>query len=86
MADTFSKIMSNNIPGGNDEMNFPSFEGIAFFFASFVKNLFLHFLTNYCSFVFTAYKEGICTGIFILGFRSSRTYETLNFFRHEPRL
>ena len=81
--------MSNNVPGGNHEMNFPSFrawEVFAFFFASFVKNLFLHFLTNYCSFVFTAYKEGICTGIFILGFRSSHTYETLNFFCHEPRL
>ena len=65
-------------------MTFPSFEGIAsmryFLCVFFVKNLFLHFpITNYCSFVFTVYKESICTGISIPGFRSSRTYEALNF-------
>ena len=37
----------------------------------FVQNLFLHFqISNYCSFVFTANKEGNCTGIFFPGFRS----------------
>ena len=34
-----------------------------------------------CSFVFTVYKEGICTGIFIPGFRSTRTYSTLHSLR-----
>ena len=62
-------------------MNFPSFEGIAncaVFFVSFVKNVFLQFLiASYCSIVYTVYKEGIFTGIFISGLRSARTYQTL---------
>lgn len=48
---------------------------------------YVHFLiTNYCSFVFTVYTGGVCTGIFIPGFGSTRTYETLNFIRHELSL
>ena len=67
-----------------NENDFSSFEGIAsmrhFLCVFFVKNFFLHLpITNYCSFVFTVYKESICTGISIPGFRSTRTYETLNF-------
>lgn len=48
---------------------------------------YVHFLiTNFCSFVYTAYKGGVCTGIFIPGFGCTRTYETLNFIRHELSL
>ena len=73
-------------------MNFPSFEGIAsmfYFVFLFFSGIcsYVHFLiTNYCSFVFTVYKGGVCTGIFIPGFGSTRTYETLNFIRHELSL
>ena len=43
----------------------------AIFLVFFVQNLFLHSqISNYCSFVFTANKEGNCTGIFFPGFRS----------------
>lgn len=73
-------------------MNFPSFEGIAsmcyfgFLFFSGICS-YVHFLiTNYCSFVFTVYMGGVCTGIFIPGFGSTRTYETLNFIRNELSL
>ena len=62
-------------------MNFPSFEGIAslrYFLCIFCQEFVLTLLiTNYCSIVYTVYKEGIFTGIFISGFRFARTYETL---------
>ena len=62
-------------------MNFPSFEGIAslrYFLCIFCQEFVLTLLiTNYFSIVYTVYKEGIFTGIFISDFRSARTYETL---------